>query len=119
MTSVTTLYLYEKYHQNNLNFSKLLCSYLFTDNVVKVWDTRKPAQPIFQMAGHNDTVTGMSLSPDGAHVLTNSMDNTLRVWDIRPYASKERCVKLFTGHLHNFEKVNFGNFYYHYFDNFF
>ena len=57
------------------------------------------------MAGHNDTVTGMSLSPDGAHVLTNSMDNTLRVWDIRPYASKERCVKLFTGHLHNFEKV--------------
>ena len=91
---------------------------MFTDNVVKVWDTRKPAQPIFQMAGHNDTVTGMSLSPDGAHVLTNSMDNTLRVWDIRPYASKERCVKLFTGHLHNFEKVNFGDFYYYYFDNF-
>ena len=23
------------------------------DNVVKVWDTRKPAQPVFQMAGHN------------------------------------------------------------------
>ena len=76
------------------------------DNIVKVWDTRKPAQPVYQMSGHNDTVTGMALSPDGAHTLTNAMDNTLRVWDIRPYASKERCVKLLTGHLHNFEKVN-------------
>ena len=27
-----------------------------------------------------DTVTGMKLSPDGGHVLTNSMDNTVRMW---------------------------------------
>merc|ERR1711894_191334 len=74
------------------------------DNVVKLWDTRKPAQPVFQMAGHNDTITGMSLSPDGAHILTNSMDNTLRLFDIRPFAKNDRCLKLFTGHLHNFEK---------------
>lgn len=74
------------------------------DNVVKVWDTRKPVNPVFEMGGHNDTVTGMALSPDGSHVLTNAMDNTLRVWDIRPYASQERCTKIFTGHLHNFEK---------------
>ena len=30
--------------------------------------------------GHSDTVTGMKLSPDGAYVLTNSMDNTVRIW---------------------------------------
>ena len=35
---------------------------------------------IFMFQGHTDTVTGMQLSPDGAHVLTNAMDNTLRVW---------------------------------------
>ena len=54
----------------------------------------------------SDTITGMSLSPDGAHILTNSMDNTLRLFDIRPFAKNDRCLKLFTGHLHNFEKVS-------------
>lgn len=57
------------------------------------------------MKGHSDTVTGLALSPDGSHVLSNSMDNSLRVWDIRPYAPQERCVKMFAGHTHNFEKV--------------
>ena len=32
------------------------------------------------------------------------MDNTLRVWDSRPFCTGERCVKVFTGHNHNFEK---------------
>ena len=39
----------------------------------------------------------MDLSPDGSYVLTNSMDNTLRIWDIRPFAPEERCVKIITG----------------------
>lgn len=46
----------------------------------------------------------MALSPEGDFVLTNAMDNTLRVWDVRPYAPGERCVKVFQGHQHNFEK---------------
>ena len=33
---------------------------------------------------------GMSLSPDGAFLLTNAMDNTLRAWDVRPYAPADR-----------------------------
>ena len=56
------------------------------------------------MQGHTDTVTGMQLSPDGCHILTNAMDNTLRVWDSRPFCTGERCVKVLTGHNHNFEK---------------
>uniref|UniRef100_A0A3B3ZRM6 Uncharacterized protein n=1 Tax=Periophthalmus magnuspinnatus TaxID=409849 RepID=A0A3B3ZRM6_9GOBI len=27
-----------------------------------------------------------------------------RIWDVRPFAPKERCVKIFQGNLHNFEK---------------
>ena len=46
----------------------------------------------------------MQLSPDGCHILTNAMDNTLRVWDSRPFCTGERCVKVLTGHNHNFEK---------------
>lgn len=34
------------------------------------------------------------------------MDNSLRVWDIRPFAPQERCIKMMVGHAHNFEKVH-------------
>lgn len=73
------------------------------DNDIKVWDIRKN-EIIYRLKGHTDTVTGISLSPDGSYVLSNAMDNTLRIWDIRPYVSTERCVKIFSGHQHNFEK---------------
>lgn len=33
------------------------------------------------------------------------MDNTLKIWDVRPFAPYERCVKILSGHQHNFEKV--------------
>ena len=41
------------------------------------------------MKGHNDTVTSLALSNCGSFVLTNSMDNSLRIWDIRPFVTKE------------------------------
>nr|BAU61597.1 U5 snRNP-specific protein [Gonium pectorale] len=75
------------------------------DNAVKVWDLRgDSSSPCLLLKGHSDTVTGLRLSPDGSHVLSNAMDNTLREWDIRPYAPPNRCTKVFTGHLHSFEK---------------
>ena len=30
----------------------------------------------------------------------------VRMWDVRPFAPLERCLKVFTGAQHNFEKVN-------------
>jgi Prp8 binding protein len=44
-----------------------------------------------------DTVTGMSLSPDGASLLTNSMDKTLISWDVRPFVTGSRFSKQFEG----------------------
>ena len=73
------------------------------DNALKVWDIRRK-DLLHVMAGHSDTVTGLALSSDGNHVLSNAMDCTARIWDIRPYASSQRCVKVLTGHQHNFEK---------------
>mmetsp|Transcript_6200 Transcript_6200/g.13514 ORF Transcript_6200/g.13514 Transcript_6200/m.13514 type:complete len:357 (+) Transcript_6200:226-1296(+) len=75
------------------------------DNTIKVWDLRKDAEPSLVLQGHSDTITGLSVSPDGSHLLSNAMDNTLRVWDMRPFAPQNRCVKVFTGHVHNFEKI--------------
>lgn len=40
------------------------------DNVIKVWDTRK-LDISFTLEGHTDTVTGITLSPDGSHLLSN------------------------------------------------
>lgn len=56
------------------------------------------------MLGHSDTITGLRLSPDGNLLLSNSMDNILRIWDIRPYVEGERCQTALGGHSHNFEK---------------
>lgn len=50
-------------------------------------------------------MTGLELSPDGCYLLSNAMDNSLRIWDVRPYAPSDRCLKVFSGHTHNFEKV--------------
>lgn len=73
------------------------------DDVIKVWDLRR-VEVVEKLQGHSDTITGMQLSPDGSYLLTNAMDCTLRIWDMRPYAPENRCVKIFAGHQHNFEK---------------
>ncbi|KAL0322758.1 UNVERIFIED_CONTAM: U5 small nuclear ribonucleoprotein [Sesamum angustifolium] len=73
------------------------------DNDVKVWDLRR-TDPVMKLQGHQELITGMQLSPDGSYLLTNSMDCTLRIWDMRPYAPQNRCVKILEGHQHNFEK---------------
>ena len=73
------------------------------DNELRAWDLRT-GEVSMALEGHTDTVTGVALSPDGSFLLSNAMDGTLRVWDVRPFAPPERCVKVMTGHSHNFEK---------------
>lgn len=38
----------------------------------------------------------------------------VRIWDVRPFAPKERCVKIFQGNVHNFEKVRILQFVFQY-----
>ena len=78
------------YRSARATFRSLL-SYILC--LIKVWDLRKNALA-YKMRGHNESVTGMDLSPDGSYLLTNAMDDSLRIWDVRPYAPKERCVKI-------------------------
>ena len=56
------------------------------------------------LIGHTDTITGLALSNDGNYLLSNSMDQTIRCWDVRPFVQGSRCIKTFSGISHNFEK---------------
>jgi Prp8 binding protein len=73
------------------------------DNTIKIYNLKK-RQIENILIGHTDTVTGMALSNDGNYLLSNSMDNSIKCWDIRPFVQGSRCIKEFTGHSHNFEK---------------
>ena len=72
-------------------------------SAVQVWDLRMQ-QVRLELRGHGDCVTGMALHPNGSFLLTNSMDNTLRVWDVRPFAPANRCAHVVSGHQHTVEK---------------
>ena len=89
-------------------------SALFTaglDNCVQQWDLRKgltaPGNVLRTYSGHKDTITGISLSPDGASLLSNGMDNRLIQWDVRPFSAgrKDRNIGEYLGGQHNFEKM--------------
>ena len=100
--SVRTLQ--DKYQVTSVAFSDH-ADLVFTggiDNTIKVWDTRK-YEVLYTLKGHGGTITGMSLSNDGSLLLSNAMDSTLRVWDVRPFASEERCMRVLSGHTHDFE----------------
>ncbi|KNE61382.1 hypothetical protein AMAG_06211 [Allomyces macrogynus ATCC 38327] len=73
---------------------------LFTgsvDNVIKAWDTRARAVA-YTLTGHADTVTGLSLSPDGTSLASYAWDDTLRVWDVKPFSAiASRCTAVLAG----------------------
>lgn len=73
------------------------------DEEIKVWDLRKKAV-VNTLKGHTDTITSLRLSPDGQSLLSNSMDNTLRTWNVQPFAPEERLISTFQGASHGNEK---------------
>eukprot|EP00013_Stygamoeba_regulata_P024951 CAMPEP_0177665746 /NCGR_PEP_ID=MMETSP0447-20121125/21219_1 /TAXON_ID=0 /ORGANISM="Stygamoeba regulata, Strain BSH-02190019" /LENGTH=360 /DNA_ID=CAMNT_0019171861 /DNA_START=46 /DNA_END=1128 /DNA_ORIENTATION=- len=73
------------------------------DNVIKAWDMRTRTVK-YTLTNHTNTVTSLCVSPDGSYLLSNSMDNTLKMFDIRPYVVGQRFVKRFIGHSHGFDR---------------
>ena len=50
---------------------------------LKAW-SMKSLNEIASFSGHNDTISFVSLSPDGAHILTGSFDNSIILWGLTP-----------------------------------
>lgn len=76
------------------------------DPKITAWDLNMNKR-LYAMTGHGDTVTSLTLHPEETHVLSNSMDGTLKFWDIRPFLgnkTNKRHVQDFVGHKHNAER---------------
>ena len=73
------------------------------DTDIKVWDARKK-EVIYTLKGHNDTITSLEVSPDSQYLLSNSHDSTVRTFDIRPFAPKDRAVQTYDGAPAGYEK---------------
>ncbi|CAG9771030.1 unnamed protein product [Ceutorhynchus assimilis] len=57
------------------------------DGLVKIWDTRtldeRDTKPVGILAGHQDGVTYIDSRGDGRHLISNSKDQSIKLWDIR------------------------------------
>lgn len=40
----------------------------------------------YTLSAHSDTITSLRLSPSGSYLLSLSLDSSLKVWDVRPFA---------------------------------
>ena len=84
------------------------CDRLFScgvDNVISAYDLRTDKILYNLGTGHTDSITDIKLSPDGNFLLSNGMDNTCRIWDVRHFVEMpNRCVKVFTGAKHAMDK---------------
>ncbi|TFK69400.1 WD40 repeat-like protein [Pluteus cervinus] len=55
------------------------------DNEIHVYDLRKQAQ-VYSLAGHTDTPTSLSLSPNGNFLLSPSLSSQTLIHDVRPFS---------------------------------
>lgn len=67
-----------------------------------------PCWPSFvqETASVIDMILTLGGFSGGLQLITCFAPFAVRVWDVRPFAPKERCVKIFQGNVHNFEKVS-------------
>ena len=62
------------------------------DGVCMVWDRRAlredDPQPVGILAGHTDGITYIDPRGDGRHLISNSKDQSIKLWDIRRFSSQ-------------------------------
>lgn len=60
-----------------------------------------------QLRGHTEPVTGLALNTARTHLVSNAMDHSVRVWDVRPFVAggeAARQAAVLIGHRHGFDK---------------
>lgn len=63
------------------------------DGLCKVWDRRTLEEnspcPVGVFAGHKDGITYVDSKEDGRYLITNSKDQSIKLWDIRKFSSSD------------------------------
>ncbi|KAJ8406980.1 hypothetical protein AAFF_G00292560 [Aldrovandia affinis] len=86
-------------HEDDVNtvaFADRSSQLLFSgsdDALCKVWDRRmlredRP-QPVGQLAGHRDGLTFIHSKGDARYLISNSKDQSIKLWDVRKFSPKE------------------------------
>ncbi|CAK9798391.1 DDB1- and CUL4-associated factor 11 [Anthophora quadrimaculata] len=83
-------------HDNDVNtvaFADNTSQILYSagdDGLCKVWDRRTlnetDPHPVGILAGHMDGITYIDPRGDGRHLITNSKDQTIKLWDVRAFS---------------------------------
>ncbi|XP_076337040.1 DDB1- and CUL4-associated factor 11-like isoform X3 [Tachypleus tridentatus] len=81
---------------NTVDFADSTSQIIFSggdDGLCKVWDRRalneEFPKPVGVLAGHLDGITYIDPKGDGRHLITNSKDQTIKLWDMRAFSSSE------------------------------
>lgn len=63
------------------------------DGLAKVWDRRTlnetEPKPVGVLAGHMDGITFIDSRGDGRYLISNSKDQSIKLWDIRVFSGNE------------------------------
>lgn len=61
------------------------------DGLIKVWDRRtlneSNPKPVGVLAGHMDGITFIDSRGDGRHLISNSKDQSIKLWDVRIFSA--------------------------------
>ncbi|KAL8428742.1 hypothetical protein ACSSS7_007033 [Eimeria intestinalis] len=60
------------------------------DNTIREYDMRAGLRESGALEGHQDSVTGLDIHPNGSHLLSNAMDHTVRLWDVQPFLAGQK-----------------------------
>eukprot|EP00795_Rhopilema_esculentum_P001821 gene1821-16311_t len=92
---------------NAVSFANETSDILFSgsdDGLCMVWDRRelkeRDPKPVGIFAGHTDGVTYIDTKGDGRYLLSNSKDQTIKLWDMRKFSSKDsvrECKRIVSG----------------------
>lgn len=67
------------------------------DGLIKIWDRRSLKEsnpnPVGIFAGHIDGITFIDARDDARHIITNSKDQSIKLWDLRKFANN-RSIEL-------------------------
>ncbi|XP_063920557.1 DDB1- and CUL4-associated factor 11 isoform X2 [Zophobas morio] len=89
-----------EYDVNSVAFADVSSHIIYSggdDGLIKVWDRRTLGEsyvkPVGVLAGHMDGITFIDSRGDGRHLISNSKDQSIKLWDVRVFSGEKAAEK--------------------------